>query len=274
MLEPTRIISNVAPKVFVDLGNGYWYYNYDINSTDVEVSICPLGKSKENYLETRYNYIQTRINGAPTYEKCVRAIVRRYIDQEDEFDLINSYNSYQVGIAVSSVEYESYLELLREIKEKVGKDFLITPSITTYSSPKQSDIAKFVLMAINTMSLTDSQSLSVKSLYPEWNTFIGQTVQSGIKMQYEGKLFKVIQEHLVQEQYPPSIETASLYTEIVEEHSGTIDDPIPYPADGNMTIYNGKYYTEDGQLYRCIRDSGQPLYAKLSTMVGNYVELV
>lgn len=272
MLEPIRIESNVVPRVFENLGNGNWYYNYDIQSR--EVTVDPMDESQEEFTETRYNYIQVKMAGKPTYEKCVKAIIRQYVSQEEEFNLINSYNSYQADIEVSSVEYEDYLRLLREIKERVGNDFLITPTPTTYSAPRQSDIAKLMLMTINTMSLTDSQSLSVKSLYPEWSTFIGQTVQSGIKMQYGRKLFKVVQEHLVQEQYPPSIETASIYTEIVEEHSGTIEDPIPYPADGNMTIYNGKYYTEDGQLYKCIRNSGQPLYAKLSTMVGNYVELV
>ena len=38
-----------------------------------------------------------------------------------------------------------------------------------------------------------------------------------------------------------------------------------------MTIYSGKYYTEDGVLYLCIRDSGQPLYSALKDLVGNYV---
>ncbi len=129
-------------------------------------------------------------------------------------------------------------------------------------------------MTINTLSLTDGQALSVKSLYPEWNTFIGQTIEAGIKTQYGGKLFKVVQKHLVQEHMPPSIHTASLYTEIVEDHSGTINDPIPYPADGNMVIYKDKYYTENSILYKCIRDSENPLYAALKSLVGVYVELV
>lgn len=57
----------------------------------------------------------------------------------------------------------------------------------------------------------------------------------------------------------PSINTASLWEVINVENAGTLDDPIPY--DQTMTVYNGKYYLEEGIIYKCIRDSGQPLYA-------------
>jgi len=65
-----------------------------------------------------------------------------------------------------------------------------------------------------------------------------------------------------------------LFTEIVEDHAGTLEDPIPYPADGNMIIYSGKYYIENDIIYLCIRDSQQPLYTALSTVVDNYVQVV
>lgn len=37
----------------------------------------------------------------------------------------------------------------------MGDDFLITPSVGTYSAPKQSDVMKLMAMTINTMELTD-----------------------------------------------------------------------------------------------------------------------
>lgn len=270
MFTAIRINSNIEPQKFESLGNGFWYYNYDIQSEVVEVP----ESETETVEKTRYNFIQVRMYGKPTYERCIKAIIRQYIDQDQEFNLINTYNSYQLGVSNLDVQYEEYLQLVKTIKEKVGNDFLIQNSSSTNTSPKQSDLVKLMTMIINTVSLTDQQALSVKSLYPNWENFIGTIIQKDLKVKYQNKLFKVIQEHLVQEQYPPSIDTASLYTEIVEDHTGTLEDPIPYPSDGNMIIYNGKYYIENGIIYLCIRDSQQPLYAALSTVVNNYVQVV
>jgi hypothetical protein len=41
-----------------------------------------------------------------------------------------------------------------------------------------------------------------------------------------------------------------------------------------MEIYNGLYYTQNGVLYLCFRDSGQPLYHDLALLVDVYVEVV
>ena len=257
MFTATRIESTIKPNKFESLNNGIWYYNYDISKDSIEDEI-------------RYNFIQVRIQGKPTYKKCVEAIIRQYITQNEEFNLINSYNSYQLDISSVDAKYKEYLQLIKTIKANVSKDFFRTVEESTDNIPKQSDIVRLLLMTINTLNLNDQQSLSVKSLYPDWNSFIGNNIDVGIKIKYNNRLFKVVQQHIVQEQYPPSIDTASLYTEIVEDHSGTIDNPIPY--SGNMIIYVDKYYIEDGIIYKCIRNSDQPLYSKLSNLVDNYVE--
>lgn len=66
--------------------------------------------------------------------------------------------------------------------------------------------------------------------------------------------------------------TESLYTRIDEHHDGTKYDPIPY--SGNMALQNGKYYMQGGVLYKCTRDTGNPVYNALADLVGIYVELV
>lgn len=267
MFEITRIKTTIKPEKVESLGNGIWYYNYDIKE-----SIEP---GQEGQDEIVYDFVQVRISGTPDYDKCTKAIIRAYVNSDSEFDLMNSFNAYQLGITDSAGEdYEKYLQLLQEIKEKVGKDFNRQADIAKSYTPRQADITKVLLMTINTMSLTDQQALSVKSLYPSWGEFIGKELAKDTKVQYEDKLFKVVQTHTAQVGWEPGIATASLFTQIVEDHEGTLDDPIPYPSDGNIVIYNGKYYIENGITYKCVRDSGIPLYTALANVVGNYVQKV
>ena len=123
MLEPKRITSNIKPTIIEDLGSGYWYYNYDIKSETIEIPIQNSDKiSKE---ETKYNYIQIRVFGKPEYKKCVELIIREFITQTQEFDLINSANKAVLSGDKSSeniTKYREYLDKVEEIKEKVTKD--------------------------------------------------------------------------------------------------------------------------------------------------------
>lgn len=121
---------------------------------------------------------------------------------------------------------------------------------------------------INTYDLSPSEALQVKDRYPEWE--IGIDVVKGHRYQYGGDLWEVLQGHKTQENWKPSLETASLWKRVDEEHAGTKDDPIPYAPP--MEIFKDKYYTQSKVLYKCIRDSGQPLSHNLSDLVGNYVE--
>lgn len=122
---------------------------------------------------------------------------------------------------------------------------------------------------INTLSVDDATAVRMVAFYPEWAKDTAYTV--GYKVQYLGKLYKVVQAHTSQETWTPDI-TASLYTRIDEVHDGTKYDAIPY--EGNMSLYNGKYYSQDGVTYLCNRDTGNPVYNKLSELVGIYVEVV
>ena len=123
MLEPRRIESNITPQKFVDLGNGNWYYNYDIQSKVVEVP--KMDGSGKTVNETRWNYIQIKLSSKPEYKKCVELLIRKFITQTQEFDLINSANKAILSGAKSSediTKYREYLDKVEEIKEKVTKD--------------------------------------------------------------------------------------------------------------------------------------------------------
>lgn len=113
---------------------------------------------------------------------------------------------------------------------------------------------------INTYDLSPSEALQVKERHPKWK--IGIDVVKGHRYQYVEDLWEVLQGHKTQENWKPSLETASLWKRVDEEHAGTKDDPIPYAPP--MEIFKDKYYTQSKVLYKCIRDSGQPLSHNLS----------
>lgn len=122
---------------------------------------------------------------------------------------------------------------------------------------------------INTLAVDDATALRMVAYYPEWTA--GQDYTAGYKVQYGGKLWRCVQAHTSQAGWEPE-NAASLWTEICEAHDGTKYDPIPY--SGNMALQNGKYYMQGGVLYKCTRDTGNPVYNALADLVGIYVELV
>lgn len=124
---------------------------------------------------------------------------------------------------------------------------------------------------INRLNLSDNEALSVKDVYPKWESFIDKAIEKGFITLYDGNLWKARQTHTALGVYPPSINTASLYEVIVKSHNGDKDDPIPYTPP--MEIFNGKYYIQNDVVYRCTRDSGIALVHDLSALVGLYVEL-
>lgn len=117
-------------------------------------------------------------------------------------------------------------------------------------------------------SLPNSEALEVAALYPEWKA--GQTYTEGFKCQHGGKLWRCVQTHTSQEGWEPE-NVPALWEEICETHAGTLDDPIPYR--GNMALESGKYYIQDYVIYRCTRDTINPVYNALADLVGIYVEV-
>lgn len=121
-------------------------------------------------------------------------------------------------------------------------------------------------------SLDDTEALKVKDAYLPFTDLIGKRLPLNYKFTYEGKLYKVIQDNLlIQEQYTPSIDTASLYTEINEQNQGTLEDPIPY--NNNMELFEGLYYIQSNIIYKCVRSTGTPVFHDLASLVGIYVEV-
>lgn len=121
--------------------------------------------------------------------------------------------------------------------------------------------------------ITDEDALKRPLLVYEWDTYIGKSLKTGQIVSYESKLYRVRQDiSTVIEGWAPQLSTASLYEVIEVASAGTINDPIPYTPP--MEIFNGKYYTQNGVKYKCIRDSQTALSHNLADLVALYVEVV
>ena len=129
--------------------------------------------------------------------------------------------------------------------------------------------ALLIRQQINSLTVDDNTALRMLEFYPEWASDTDYT--AGYKVQRGGRLWCCLQAHTSQIGWEPE-KAASLWTEICESHAGTLEDPIPY--NGNMALESGKYYSQDGKVYRCTRDTGNPVYNALSELVGLYVEEV
>lgn len=190
------------------------------------------------------------------------------------------YNYYEAGVALSNPRLET-----PDDYEEIDKpeDYEVKPIINHVKRLKRAK----ELMAQNTkemneLSLSAVDALEVKDWYPKWGVDEGfregDTIKKNTKFQFEGKLYACLQDHVIMPHYYPSINTASLYVEVTPEYTdageemGTMENPIPY--DGNMVLENGKYYSQDGVVYLCNRDTENPVYHALKDLVGLYVEVV
>lgn len=131
-----------------------------------------------------------------------------------------------------------------------------------------------------TLGLTAEEMLTHKAFAQVWGEDIkdGDSVVRGDKFTFEGKLYNVRQNHVINIANVPSVNTAALYEVVTPEFTedgeefGTLDRPISY--NGNMALESGKYYEQGGVLYLCTRDTVNPVYHDLTALVGQYVEAV
>ncbi len=124
-------------------------------------------------------------------------------------------------------------------------------------------------------SLSDADGLKAKALYPRWEALVKNgsvTAPAGFRFTHNGDLYKCVNpDPKFQSDWVPGNGTAALYVRVDEAHAGTLADPIPY--DGNMALESGKYYLQDYVIYRCTRDTINPVYNALADLVGIYVEV-
>ena len=165
---------------------------------------------------------------------------------------------------INGILFEMTAEEIAAMQAEVQKEeaFERTRPLT------ESEVSRLLIaQQINTLTVDDNTALRMVAFYPEWAENAEYTAE--YKVQRNSKLWRCRQAHTSQTGWEPE-NTASLWTEICESHAGTLEDPIPY--SGNMALESGKYYSQDNKVYRCTRDTGNPVYNALSELVGLYVE--
>lgn len=189
-----------------------------------------------------------------------------YIKNIDEFNVLTRY------------EFDSteFTEIMNSEDWVHGEDY-VQPNEDFAKVKAMQILTSNVKNQINTMTLSSNEALKVKEFYPEWSADSVQ-VKKGERYQYEGKLYEVVQEHTTQSNWSPGTQS-SLWMEVVEGHDGTLEDPIPYneeldPFWQGMILEEGKYYTQSGVVYKCIRDTGNKVTHNLADLIsGGFVQI-
>lgn len=117
--------------------------------------------------------------------------------------------------------------------------------------------------AAGTEAITDEMILQSAEVidYPEYeDAHAYNTVGEIIK--YNGRYYEIIAPHTSNSvSYP--VETTFAYYRLVElEHTGTIDDPIPYPETAGIVVnvVSGLYYSYKGAVYLAKADMPNCVY--------------
>lgn len=92
--------------------------------------------------------------------------------------------------------------------------------------------------------LSDEDALNVAALFPTWVSKMGMQVNVGERYWYDGRLWKVIQPHTVQEDWTPDT-AVSLYTEVsIEEWPQWVQPQGAQDAymTGDKVTFEGVHY--------------------------------
>lgn len=128
------------------------------------------------------------------------------------------------------------------------------PPVLPQAEPEMDEMMQAVkkMLASSTEELSDEDALAVAALFPTWHRKIGLQVNIGERLWYDGKLYKVVQQHTAQADWKPDA-TPALYTEVSIEEWPEILNPIPSTnpyMTGDKVTFNGQHYI--CQLDNCV----------------------
>ena len=123
------------------------------------------------------------------------------------------------------------------------------------TEPDYDDVLAAVkrMLASSAEGLTDEEALQVAALYPTWASRLGEQVAAGERLWYDGKLYRVVQQHTAQDDWTPD-KTPALFTEVsIEEWPDFVQPTGAQDAynKGDKVTYEGRHYVSisDGNVW-------------------------
>ena len=102
-------------------------------------------------------------------------------------------------------------------------------------------------LSTETNELSDEDALAVAALYPTWASKIGEGLTVGMRLWYDGKLYKVIQAHTAQDNWTPD-NTPALYAEVSIEEFPEWKQPLGSEDSymtGDKVSFSGSHWVSD-----------------------------
>ncbi len=173
----------------------------------------------------------------------------------------------------NAAEFEKIQEQIDKLKEQTGQDAAelqkqlddmkaVAGEATAFLSANfQTQI--ITDRATNLNLITDKQILEAGEIvkFPEYED-AHEYKHKGEIITYNGRTYEVIAPHTSNiVAYPP--ETTFAYYRLVElEHTGTLEDPIPYPETPGIVVNvkSGLYYSYKGSIYKAKGDMPNCVY--------------
>lgn len=214
--------------------------------------------------------------GGEAVELTADSVHRLYYEQEKNRiekeayaeQLVKTIDAMSDKESVQKVTYGAELqgEYLSAYNSRVETGMRLLDNSISASKAVQAQ-AKFA--AVNN---TDEQALAVKGLYKNWNDdpdgyHYDVDNPEDKRRNYNGGLWNLNESHNKQASWYPGADP-TLWTQIVEGHDGTYEDPIPVPDSVKTSGFEyeyGKYYLENGVIYLCQRggvDNPEEMYGQ------------
>jgi len=143
-----RAYYDAKPQALEAVGNGNYLYRWDIQEEEIQSEIMQEGSDEpmETVSRVQYSCCEATIIGAPTYDKCVEAVIRDKYTAEQEMALVNKYNSYLNSVTIDSAgveEYNDYLKYIFNAKMVVKRDLELEEAINLARERVLSKISEY-----------------------------------------------------------------------------------------------------------------------------------
>ena len=163
------------------------------------------------------------------------------------------------------VEHDTYFEVVAIEEEILTEEEKNKTAAAVKKAELQNEVSVMMLSVLAGGSLAEVQkaysakieeipnnvALYIPEVFPLWSG-AGVKYKEGKRVQYNGVLYEVVKEHVLQENWKPDV-TPSEYAKVISSISGEIpewEQPLPTNAYklGDRVKHNGRYYesTYDG----------------------------